>query len=277
MSTFGLTAGLLVPVGIVALFVRPFGAVSRVRLERFARRQSLVITPTNGPRVISYLATTRRWRSSGILVALAVSEIEASITGRSYQLDWLTVFAGWFVGAVAAEWRVGSGRRDGVRRSASLVPRRIGDYLSAGVRVLTGIALLTVVAVEITLVALAKTERPLLAAWLGATLIVTLGIALVARHVLTRPQPLDQIDVELADQALRSRSLHVLLGSVLAIAGYLSSGAANVASRDYLWGNAQWPSGAIAIGSILLPALGVMIATSTFTARPRRNVHVAVV
>jgi hypothetical protein len=270
VSILGAGLALLVPLGVFALLLRPFGPVSRVRLERFARRQMLVITPGNGPRVISYLATTRRWRAGGILIATAITAIRTSIDRHGNQLSALAIFAGWFVGAVVAEWRIGSGSRDGVRRSASLMPRRIGDYLSVAMQAVVAVALLAAVAVQTTLVVLARTERLLLTGWLAAAIVVTVGIALVARHVLTRPQPLAEIDVEQADHALRSRSLHVLLGSALALAGYLLSGAANSASHDALWRNAQWPSAMTATGAIVLPMLGIITATSTFAAGPHR-------
>src|SRR5262245_37142806 len=55
------------------------GPVTRVRLERFAGRQRLEITPTNGDQVIAYLATTRRWRVAGLVTGLLTSAVWAQL------------------------------------------------------------------------------------------------------------------------------------------------------------------------------------------------------
>ncbi len=42
------------------------GPVSLARTRRFARRQELLVTTTNGPLVVRALAVTHRWRVMGL-------------------------------------------------------------------------------------------------------------------------------------------------------------------------------------------------------------------
>lgn len=265
----------LVPLLLAVALFRPFGPVSRQRVERFARRQALVVTPDNGPRVIAYLATTRRWRSTGLVIAFAVEMAAATASGDHFSASGLQYFGFWAAGAVIAEWRLGRGQRDGVRRAASLVPRRLGDYVSAGIRTMVALAFVGALAIEVTLVCVARRDRLVLLAWPLATVAVVAAIALVARHILTRPQPVAAIDVERADDALRSRSLHVLIGCALAAAGFLMTSAQGIAARDTVWGDSSVPDGVLGMASVLLVLLGLFAATSTFAARRDRYVHEA--
>ncbi len=265
-----LLIGLLVPLGVVALVARPFGAVTRNRLERFARRQALVITPVNGSRVIGYLRTTRRWRGSGILIALGCDLVRTAMGSNGFRVG-LEVFAGWFVGAVIAEWRVGSGSRDGVRRAASLLPRRASDYVPTALWMATVGAFVAVAAFAVGILISANGGRLTVLVWLLGLIATGSIVALVARHVLHRPQALDGGDVLAADDALRSRSLHALLGSGLALAGYALAQLSSVAAEYRAWGGEQWPSLVTAIGIIVLPMVGITEATATFVPRSRRR------
>lgn len=269
-------AGIVVPPLLVVLVVlvvgRPFRDVTRARLERFALRQALLITAGNGPRVIAYLATTRRWRGGLLLLSLVLAEIVAAAqhSGAS-QLNGLAGFIGWFVGAVVAEWRVGGRGRDGVRRAASLVPRRLGDYLPRWLAGLVVGAFVAVLAFDGWVLVSTDGNRWEPSGLLLLTLATAAVIAAVARHVLTRPQALASDDVVAADDALRSRSLHVLLGSGLALAGYLLSLGGGIAARDTTWAGEQWPSVLTALGILLLPVLGVVSATAPFRASVARS------
>src|SRR5262245_51696373 len=106
------------------------------RLAGFAHRQRLVITPGNGNHVIAYLAATRRWRAFGLaggIVASLLSSLPA-LTVSS-----LPLFAGWFVGALLAEFRVLT-PRSGPRRAALVSPRRMASYLSGPARMLVPVS-----------------------------------------------------------------------------------------------------------------------------------------
>jgi hypothetical protein len=73
-----------------------------------------------------------------------------------------------------------------------------------------------------------------------------------------------------ADDALRSRSLHVLGGSTLAINGFL---AALIMSASQTLGASwlpdTWSFGIDVLGAFILPLLGWLAATSPFAARRR--------
>lgn len=101
-----------------------------------------MITLGNGPLVLSYLATTRRWRGSGLLlVALAVVAYEVGFDPAHVNFEFAWLFVGWFGGAVITEWRVAAPEA-GARRIASLHRRALGDYLrSRSLHVLAGSSL----------------------------------------------------------------------------------------------------------------------------------------
>jgi hypothetical protein len=208
---------------LACVVVMPFfmSPVSRIRLERFASRQALDITADNGNLVIAYLAITRRWRGAGMLVATAIVGVW-SLDHNRLSVNGLALFAGWFAGAVVAEWRV-SIAASGSLRAASRVPRRRSDYLRAPARTLPLVAVLVCLTVALVdaIGGLAgrNTVWLTLASWLLAT---AAGLALVyavQHHVLTRPQPVVAADVLAADAAIRARSLQVIAGCAVAAAG----------------------------------------------------------
>src|SRR5688572_32767433 len=111
---------------VIALLVvgtYAFGPVSRERLERFARRQFLVVTVDNGNQVIRYLATTRRWRTAGFTAGALASVWSEPTSHAVLPVGAFVIFVGWLLGAVIAEARVARLAHQPVR-SASLRPRR---------------------------------------------------------------------------------------------------------------------------------------------------------
>jgi hypothetical protein len=199
---------------------RSLGPVSRERLSQFAKRQRQVITAGNGNLVIAYLATTRRWRATGLLVSLVAGVVVGVRTGR-YSVDALTLLSGWFAGAVVAEWRVGRPPA-AERRAASLVPRVATAYLPRSARALplatAGLSLI------VLLVALSLNHRPRalplrsLAIWAAIAVVLAAAARVVERRILDRSQPLTEPDVLAADDAIRSRSLHVVVGATATLA-----------------------------------------------------------
>jgi hypothetical protein len=260
MSFLGGLLVVIVPLGLVVLIGRPFRDVTRKRLERFARRQQLVITARNGQRVISYLATTRRWRAGGILVALAVVGEYDYQTSRHFDFNAVAGFAGWFIGAIVAEWRVSTGRRDGVRRAASLVPRRLTDYVERWLPPAVVAALLLTAGLEVVLFVTHPGSRATEGVLLAVTVVVGAAVIEVSRKVLSRPQSLGVEDVA-TDDAMRSRSLHVLLGSAIALAAFLLGGAKTVLDTRTV---ESWSNGLGLVAVVMLIA-GVIAATATFS------------
>jgi hypothetical protein len=255
----------------------PFRDVSRGRLARFARRQALTITADNGMRVIAYLATTRRWRSSGLVLALFL-DVAYSATLSRENLPHVTgaaVFAGWFIGAVAAEWRIAT-IPVGERRMASLHQRRLGDYVARPALVIAAVA--WVVVAGAALLAAADTmwqDRPLRyyrqipgSLWTELALLALTGAALglVTYRVLRRPQPLAPPDVLAADDAMRRHSLNMLIGSAVALAGYLGAAVVSAFVLQGPGSGYQLSDALEFVGVVVLPAAGALIALG-----PRRR------
>lgn len=249
---------LLLPVTLVAVLIlatTPFHDVSRERLERFAARQRIRITRGNGPAVIRYLATTRRWRGGRLVVTVGGGVTESIVAHGQLRIGAVALFIGWFVGAVIAEWRVSVVSAHGHRRAASLTPRRAGDYVA--VRVRSTVALSVVLLLVGQIAAVVAMPNYQVGVLLGAGVVAVVGIAAVARHVLLRAQPTAELDVLVAGESIRSRSLHVLAGSALAITGYL--GAATIAAA--LTGS---PTRVFALLlEIAFALLGIWVARST--------------
>lgn len=208
--------------GLVVVVTR--GPVSRSRVEKFARRQHLQITVGNGNRVIRYLATTRRWRVAGFLTGIGASQLGAP-PGNIIHFDFITIFMGWFLGALVAEARVAHLEYGSVR-AASLQPRQPRRYVqrsawalvpaTAAVAALTGVATALVGGTG-------GAEPDWWRAWwtLVAALAVAGAVRWVQLGVLRRAQPLAAPDLLAADDAMRSRSLHVLCGGGAAMVGFL--------------------------------------------------------
>ena len=236
--------------------------VSAGRLAAFAQRHGLVVTPTNGNQVIRYLATTRRWRVAGLSVGFLASVAWALPQQRVY-VNFLTAFAGWFAGALVAEARLAHLER-GPRRAASLVPRRVDSYRSRVVSALlpASIGVSLVLAVTSLVVG---TSRAAALIWFAAALAVLCGESIVERRVLHRPQPLAPPDQLAADDAIRSRSLHVLAAAGTTLVLYCVLGQL-AALRPALAGEAgQLVEAAAILGVFVAPVIGLVAAS----ARPR--------
>jgi len=272
VAAFVLLIGVLCVIGLLSA---PFQRVSRARVEKFARRQSLRITVTNGPLVIRYLATTRRWRGSGLLVGMAATEVGPSLVHvfrpdhapQDPGINGLALFVGWFVGAVIAEWRVSVAAAPGRRRAAALEPRRLADYVPRPSRVVASAAWIALVAFELSSLGLASVRHrdemlPALG-WAALTLLAGGLLVLVGRRVLVRPQRYADADLIAADDAIRSRSLHVLAGCALAIAGYLSVGVAETLAAHSSASSDNLVLLVTVVGGFFAPALGFIVATAT--------------
>lgn len=243
-----------------------FGPVTRRRVERFCRRQDLRLTTANGAAVLTYLAVTRRWRVLGLVVTFVgylVWELRRSTLG----VNVFGLLIGWFVGAIVAEWRINA-RITGERRSAALIRRQARAYVNV-----TALAIMWSIVVAVVLACLtiaydartddgAASSSPARNALLLAAMVVT-GFSLVLRaqqRVLTRPRTIGPADVVAADDAVRSRSLHVLTGAAVALAIYAAA---------FAWGFYNeihaGPGAHVALAlSLTGPLIGARIATRPF-------------
>lgn len=230
-----LVAGVIVCAYCGLVVARLNDPVERTRVERFARRQSLDITSANGNLVIRYLATTRRWRAGGLILAAVVFSVGSILAGR-LSVSTTELFAGWFAGAVIAEWRV-SAADSGTRRAARLVPRRRRDYLDGPARVLPVTAAMAciglVVATAVGGVMGGQDVWIPLCGWAFLAIAGLTAVYVVQRRVLGRAQPVLPADVQAADDAIRVRSLRVIAGAGVAAAGMPAAALVDTLARAY--------------------------------------------
>jgi hypothetical protein len=270
---------LLVPalVPIAAAWLFSIAPVPRERVARFARRQRLTVTPDNGDQVIRYLATTRRWRAGGLVVAFHLFLVVPMVIDSWWFLNAtvavqqvvdhpgqpvLMFLSGWFVGAVTAEARLAQ-VRFGIRRTASLAPRDAHDYLGLPARAALPLAAVGCLAVTAAGAVRAAEGAPVdllrFLAWTAVAVAVAVTVWAVQRQVLARPQPVLPPDQLAADDAIRSRSLHVLAGSGAALIGYAVLG-----QLAALWAAAPGAPPAyplLGILTVAVPLLGWHVAT----------------
>lgn len=229
MAVLSALAVLLVVAGFLLwlAYLMAAGPVPRHRVFLFAQRQDLVITPDNGALVIRYLATTRRWRTAGLTTGIAAAAGWALRDGE-VRFDALSAFAGWFVGAVVAEWRVATAGPPDRHPAARLAPRLLRDHVGPVGRWSPVAGLSVAVVLGAWALADAATGGDvdvLRVLGLLVLAVAALGVpAVVGRHVLERRQPADLApDVLAADDAVRRRSLHVLAGCALALVAWPSA------------------------------------------------------
>jgi hypothetical protein len=235
------------------------GRVSRTRLRAFAKRHRLTITVDNGNRVIRYLAMTRRWRTTGLVAGLLGSVGWAWWQG-GFRLTFLPLFAGWFVGALVAEIRLAR-TSFGPRRVASLEARSPGLYLPRTAWWL--VPALAVASVAGAVYAWARTGVWEPTVWLLAGVAVAIAVVVnrVQARVVGRPQPAEAADMVAADDAIRSRSLHVLTGGGATLVVYCVLG--QLAAAAHLFGEAgSTMQGVVVAGSLVFPVMGWAMATA---------------
>lgn len=251
-----LAAGL----GVVsALSAIERGRVSRHRLRAFARRHRLTVTVDNGDRVIRYLATTRRWRTTGLVVGLLVS-VGWALSQGGVQVNFLALFAGWFVGALVAEVRLAR-TSFGPRRVASLASRSPGLYLPRTAWWLVPALAVASVAAAVYAWVRAGVPEPTVGLLAGAAVAIAVVVNRVQARVVGRAQPAEAPDVVAADDAIRSRSLHVLTGGGATLVVYCLLG--QLVAAAHLFGEAgSGMRGVAALGFFVVPVMGWAMATA---------------
>ncbi|HYN51617.1 MAG TPA: hypothetical protein VES62_11880 [Thermoleophilaceae bacterium] len=236
MYDFLLVIAVVLAVVVPLILVRAYAQVSDEQLAEWARAHGVELTPENQPMVAHYLRKARVLRTWGVLGGLFLpSLMELALSGRLQLLGFGTdgsaapyagpigAFIGYLVGALCAEVSLAR-PLDSARRSASLVPRRLEDYLprrllraqrGLPIGVVLGLTALAVVPYDPR-----KTAEPeLLALLSGAVLVVGLaaGLEALERWLVRRPQPFTNASLVAADDAIRAQSVHSLAGAGLAL------------------------------------------------------------
>jgi hypothetical protein len=237
MSDWPPVIALVLAVAVPLALVRAYAKAHGELLEEWARAHAVELTPENRPVVVRYLRTGRILRTWGVVGGLLLpSVVELVLSGRVQLLGFGTdgtaapyagpmgAFVGYLVGALCAE--VSTARRvDPARRSASLVPRELGQYMprvllyaqrALGIAVLLGALVLGVVPFDRSAGAV-EPQWLVLLTFGGAFAALAVGLEALERWVVRRPQPFISPPLVAADDAIRAQSVHSLAGSGLAL------------------------------------------------------------
>jgi uncharacterized membrane protein len=209
--------------------------MSEEKLVQWAQARGLEVTPENRPVVARYLRRARVLRVCGALVGVLLPTlVELVWHGELVILGFhrdgsaapyagpMEAYIGYLLGALAAEASFAR-PRDPVRRSASLAPRELGDYLprrlllaqrALGVAVVLGIVVTGLVPYSSAAADPAWSALAGGAAFFG---VFAVALELVERWVVRRPQPYTSASLVAADDAIRAQSLHTLAGAGLAL------------------------------------------------------------
>ena len=218
--------GLVVPLAIVAVALRrAYSEVDDGFVRRWARAHALDLTPGNRAMVAWYLFTARVLRTWGVLGGLFLPPLVAAALGGQGSPNPVWAFVGYLVGAIYAELSLVRPVSAG-RRSASLIPRELRDYLphrllwtQRGLGALAaagGIAAVVVPYGERS----PWFERPdavLFITVAGGGAALGLGLERLQRWLVQRPQPFVEPALVAADDAIRSQSVHSVAGSGIAV------------------------------------------------------------
>jgi hypothetical protein len=226
---------LVLAVTVPLALVRAYAAVSHERIADWARAHGVELTAENRALVARYLRAGRILRTWGVIAGLLLpSAIELAVSGQVRLLGFGThdaapyagpmgAFVGYLVGALFAEVSIAR-PVDPARRSASLVPRELGQYLPRGL-LRAQRALVVVVVLGWPVLGLVPYDRGQAATpeWLtllsaaGAFAAFGVGLEALERWLVRRPQPYTGPSLVAADDAIRAQSVHSLAGSGLAL------------------------------------------------------------
>ncbi len=192
----------------------------------WAQQMDLQLTPRNEGTVRSYMARTRFLRFGGALVGLFVPTVYEAYVGSPppapMDFGLFDALVGYLLGAVIAELTIARPKAE--EPTASLIPRELNDYIPPmyvkALRISTLVALALVplyrlLPSELDLTNLS--DYPPEIVLLPTILLVGVGVELLQRYIVARPQPAVASDLVNADDAIRSASLHALSGAGIAL------------------------------------------------------------
>ncbi|HXJ62715.1 MAG TPA: hypothetical protein VNN79_03075 [Actinomycetota bacterium] len=237
---------------VVAVAVRRPGAR---RMGDWADRYDLPLTDANRPLVTRYLRRTRSFRAIGGAIGWLISMTWVAVTRRPFPLggDALALaIAGYLLGAVAAEATfLRPPQRRAGPRTASLIPRELGDYV--GSFAVQALRLLPLATVGLAVVYAVVPKDPLRTVDPSVAFVVVVSAALVVfsvaleailRSIVARAQPAEDEALVTADDAIRSASIHALsgagIGMLLVGVGWATVSVGTVASSELLQSMLPW-------------------------------------
>jgi hypothetical protein len=219
------------PFAVLAVFAIQHGfTLNEGFLRRWSSAHGVEVTPENRDSIIGYLRRGRRIRTIGALAGFLGYSLWAFFSrGDDHGVSWLTAtFAGYLLGAAAAEaWAFRP--QLGARRTASLSPRLITDYVPR-----YSIVVMRATTAAIVSFAVAwryiPLRRPILhesrvlrpdlgkaVVWTIVASVVALVVEATARRIVRRPQPVTSRELVVVDDAIRSTAMHGLMGAGLAL------------------------------------------------------------
>lgn len=239
---------------------RSLGPVRREEVEVFAAQTGLEVTPRNGRLVLDALARTRLWRVLGVsvaLVAVVAATVVQVLRERQLTVSLLTllwVLVGHFLAAICAELLTARRNAAGAVRTASLRPRELTSYVGPWAQQWPPV--LGIVGAVAALLA-PVVGGPVLtnAAAGGGAFLAWLLTVWATRYVLQRPQPEQAPDLQAADNAVRSRSVHAIAGTGVGIELWLASLAVGGVLLELLTGVDRSLGEALAVPVLLVTAL----------------------
>ncbi len=210
------------------ILVRGFRSPDQNLLERWGQAYGIEVTEANRPIVITYLRLTRRIRTIGALAGVVLSVLWVTFTENSNSFLGNGLFlavVGYLAATVVAEAVVPRLPR-GATKTASLVPRTLHDYLPAyAIGAMRGLPVLSITLVPIYALVKARSHAPIfdvseigMAVTSAILVALAIGIEIVQRMIVHRPQPVLAPDLLEADDAIRSASVHALAGGGIALA-----------------------------------------------------------
>jgi hypothetical protein len=238
-----LVLALLLAVVVPVVLAWAYARVGDELLAEWARAHGVELTPESRPMVARYLRRARVLRTWGVLAGLLLpSLVEFAVSGRVQLLGFGTdgsaapyagpigAFIGYLVGALCAE--VSLARPvDPERRSASLIPRDLADYLprrlllvqrALGFAAVVGVLALGLVPYDPQ--SAGDPEWPGLLTGAAIFAAFSAGLEALERWLVRRPQPFTSPALVAADDAVRAQSLHSMAGSGLALLLVVCSG-----------------------------------------------------
>jgi hypothetical protein len=231
---------LLLPLLLVVAVAVPLAVARAHRLVdpglvvEWAEAHHLGLTPANRPMVSWYLRTARILRTWGAVGGIVLPALFAlawsghlevlgyDTAGGANPGDVSWIFVGYLIGVLYAEMSLVR-PMGGARRSASLVPRNLEDYLpgrvlrtqrALGGAIVVGVLLSLALPYEEPFIAPGPVATAVFLVWITA---FVLGLERVQRWLVRRPQPFTDASLVAADDAIRSQSVHSVAGAGLGI------------------------------------------------------------
>jgi len=206
----------LVPVVILVAALRP---LSNLELSSFVNLYGVPVTEETAIAMTRSLRRSKIARRAGLAVGLMLYPVLTGLGLRISDASILYGVIGYLLGAFSTALVPGSDRIE-IRR-ASLVPRRIGDYVPGVVVVMLFVS----VAVSSLAFAVYELEpHRVLPSFSGSPYSVAISaIAAVAtlvaiRKLVTRSQPIATTGLVAVDDALRTQAIHTIAAAGIAVA-----------------------------------------------------------